>query len=110
AQDSRFTITATVTGQAVKWFFQIFVYMQLLLISALVIFITSINFICMNSCFHMAMYHCMLPEKALITAFWLSPLLTLAMGILFMLIGSAWSWIPGLVSLLSAAIQSMYGL
>lgn len=49
------------------------------------------------------------PEKALRAAFWLSPLLTCAMGILFVLIGSALSLVVGIVSLISAVIQSLYG-
>ncbi|CAL5193168.1 unnamed protein product [Lathyrus oleraceus] len=134
AQDSSFTNATTVTGQAVKWIFQILFYLQLFLISALVIFITRYYRTSDSSTTHhfhpdkwypplLASTLCAAilgftwqfiiacyPKKAFIAAFWLSPLLTLAMGILFMLIGTAWYWIPGLVSLLSAAIQSMYGL
>ncbi|CAK8542901.1 unnamed protein product [Lathyrus sativus] len=134
AQDSSFTNTTTVTGQAVKWIFQILFYLQLFLISALVIFITRYYRTSDSSTTHHFhphkwyppllastlcagilgfTWHCIIacyPKRAFIAAFWLSPLLTLAMGILFMLIQSAWSWIPGLFSLLSAAIQSLYGL
>jgi len=49
------------------------------------------------------------PGKALRAAFWLSPLLTCAMGILFVLIGSALSLVVGIVSLISAVILSLYG-
>ncbi|CAL5197966.1 unnamed protein product [Lathyrus oleraceus] len=136
AQDSSFTNTTTVTGQAVKWIFQILFFLQLLLISALVIFITRYDtdrtsdsstihhfhphkwyppILASTLCaavlgftwqFIIACY----PKKAFIAAFWLSPLLALAMGIMFMLFATAWSWIPGLFSLLYAAIQSIYGL
>lgn len=41
AQDSSFTNTITVTEQAVKWIFQILFYLQLLWISASVIFVTG---------------------------------------------------------------------
>ncbi|XP_022640596.1 protein PNS1-like isoform X2 [Vigna radiata var. radiata] len=50
------------------------------------------------------------PAKAIREAFWLSPLLTSAMGILFVYIGYAASLAAGVVALLSALIQSLYGI
>lgn len=49
------------------------------------------------------------PSKAIKAAFWLSPLLTCAVGILFFLIGSAGGIAAGAVALISALIQSLYG-
>ncbi|KAI9121476.1 hypothetical protein K1719_008509 [Acacia pycnantha] len=49
------------------------------------------------------------PSKAIRTAFWLSPLLTLAMGAMFVYIESAISMVAGVVALVSALIQSLYG-
>lgn len=48
------------------------------------------------------------PSKAIRAAFWLSPLLTCAVGILFILIGSAGSIAAGVVAVISALIQSLY--
>ncbi|ESW23471.1 hypothetical protein PHAVU_004G049900 [Phaseolus vulgaris] len=50
------------------------------------------------------------PAKAIREAFWLSPLLTSAMGILFVYMGYAPSLAAGVVALVSALIQSLYGI
>ncbi|CAK9166560.1 unnamed protein product [Ilex paraguariensis] len=51
---------------------------------------------------------CCNPPRAIKAAFWLSPVLTCAVGILFVLIGSAGSLVAGAVALLSSVIQSLY--
>ncbi|KAI5427652.1 hypothetical protein KIW84_032889 [Lathyrus oleraceus] len=132
AQVSSFTNTTTVAGQAVKWIFQILFYLQLLLISALVIFITRYYRTSDSSTTHHFhpdkwyppllastlcagilgfTWHCIIacyPEEALWAAFWLSPLLTTVMGFMFMTIGTPESLIPGLGSFLFADLQSKY--
>ncbi|KAK7380794.1 hypothetical protein VNO78_33313 [Psophocarpus tetragonolobus] len=47
--------------------------------------------------------------KSIRAAFWLSPLLTCSMGVMFVYIGSAPSLAVGVVALVSALIQSLYG-
>ncbi|XP_028790104.1 protein PNS1-like [Neltuma alba] len=49
------------------------------------------------------------PSKAIKAAFWLSPLLTLATGVMFVYIESALGMVAGVVALVSALIQSLYG-
>lgn len=132
AQDSSFVNTPTVAGKTVRKLFQILFYLYLVLISILVIFITIYGLVLDYSTHHFhpeKWYPPLLastvcggilgltwqwiiarhPEKALRAAFWLSPLLTCAMGILFVLIGSALSLVVGIVSLISAVVQSLYG-
>lgn len=132
AQDSSFVNTPTVAGKTVRKLFQILFYLYLVLISILVIFITVYGLVLDYSTHHFhpekwyppllastvcggilgLMWQWIIashPEKALRAAFWLSPLLTCAMGILFVLIGSALSLVVGIVSLISAVIQSLYG-
>ncbi|KAJ4841446.1 hypothetical protein Tsubulata_003533 [Turnera subulata] len=48
------------------------------------------------------------PGRAIRTAFWLSPLLTCAVGILLVLIGSGASLAVGLIVIVLAVIQSLY--
>ncbi|XP_073221690.1 protein pns1-like isoform X2 [Cicer arietinum] len=131
-QDSSFANTATVAGQTVRTVFQILFYLNLILISVLVIFITIYGLVLDSFTHHFHpekwyppllastvcagilgfTWQCVIashPQKALVTAFWLSPLLTCAMGILFVLFGSPWSLVAGMISLVSAVIQSLYG-
>lgn len=49
------------------------------------------------------------PSKAIKSAFWVSPLLTCAFGVLHVLIGSAGSLAIGTIAVVSAVIQSLYG-
>jgi len=132
AQDSSFVNTPTVAGKTVRKLFQILFYLYLVLISILVIFITIYGLVLDYSTHHFhpekwyppllastvcggilgLMWQWIIashPGKALRAAFWLSPLLTCAMGILFVLIGSALSLVVGIVSLISAVILSLYG-
>jgi hypothetical protein len=132
AQDSSFVNTTTVAGQTVRRVFKILFYLNLVLISFLVIFITIYGLILdsLTHHFHPEKWYPPLlvstvcagilgftwqwivachPKKSLKAAFWLSPLLTCAMGIMFVLIGSALSLIAGIVSLISAVIQALYG-
>eukprot|EP00258_Populus_trichocarpa_P023943 XP_024439962.1 protein PNS1 isoform X3 [Populus trichocarpa] len=48
------------------------------------------------------------PSRALRTAFWLSPLLTCAVGVLFLLIGSAAGLTIGVIAIVLALILSLY--
>ncbi|CAK7341577.1 unnamed protein product [Dovyalis caffra] len=48
------------------------------------------------------------PSRALRTSFWLSPLLTCAVGVLFVLIGSAASLAIGVIAIVLALILSLY--
>ncbi|CAK8542899.1 unnamed protein product [Lathyrus sativus] len=131
AQDSSFTNT-TVTRQAVNWIFQILFYLQLLLISALVISITRYDRTSDSSTTHHFhpykwyppllastlcagilgfTWHCIIacyPKDALWTPFWMSPLLTSLMGFMFMSMDTPWSLIPGLGSFLFSYLQSQY--
>ncbi|WJX77902.1 hypothetical protein P8452_61170 [Trifolium repens] len=132
AQDSSFVNTTTVAGQTVRRVFKILFYLNLVLISFLVIFITIYGLILDSLTHHFhpeKLYPPLLvstvcagilgftwqwivachPKKSLKAAFWLSPLLTCALGIMFVLIGSALSLIAGIVSLISAVIQALYG-
>ncbi|CAK8542900.1 unnamed protein product [Lathyrus sativus] len=131
AQDPSIT-NATVAGQAVKWIFQILFYLQLLLISALVIFITRYDRTSDSSTTHHFhphkwyppllastlcaailgfTWHCIIacyPKEAVWEPFWWSPLLTLLMAFMFMVIGTPGSWIPGLGCFLFSDLQSKY--
>lgn len=49
------------------------------------------------------------PSKAIKSAFWITPLLTCAFGVLQVLIGSAGSLAVGTIAVVSAVIQSLYG-
>ncbi|KAI5427649.1 hypothetical protein KIW84_032888 [Lathyrus oleraceus] len=123
----------SLVAQAVRWIFKILFYSQLLLISVLVILVTRYDRTSDSSTTHHFhpdkwyppllastlcagilgfTWHCIIscyPKKALIAAFWLSPLLTLVMGFMFMSIGTPWSLIPGLGSFSFALFQSIYG-
>ncbi|KAE9588745.1 hypothetical protein Lal_00015123 [Lupinus albus] len=131
-QDSSFPNKTTVAGRITRSFFQILFYLHLFLIAVFVIFLTIYGLVSDSKTQHfhpLKWYPPLLvstacagiigftwiliitqnPTKAIISAFWLSPILTCAMGILFIYIGTAISLAAGVVSLVSALIQSLYG-
>ncbi|KAK7290680.1 hypothetical protein RIF29_05271 [Crotalaria pallida] len=131
-QDSSFPNRTTVARQIARTVFQILFYLHLSLIAVLVVFLTIYGLVSNSHDHHfhpMKWYPPLLvstayagiigftwqwittrhPTKAITSAFWLSPLLTCAMGILFICIGSAVSLAAGVVALVSALIQSLYG-
>lgn len=112
--------------------FQILFYFHLFLIAVLVVFLTTYGLVSDSHTHHfhpLKWYPPLLvstacagivgftwqwitashPKKAIISAFWLTPLLTCAVGILFICIGSAVSLAAGVLALVSALIQSLYG-
>ncbi|XP_027918799.1 uncharacterized protein LOC114177590 [Vigna unguiculata] len=132
AQDSNFPNRTTVAGQTARRVFQILFYLYLFLVSVLVIFLVIYGLV---SDAHTHHFH---PQKwyppllastacagivgftwqritarhstrVVRLAFWLSPLLTCAMGIMFICIGTAVSLAVGVIALVSALIQSLYG-
>ncbi|KAL2335125.1 hypothetical protein Fmac_016338 [Flemingia macrophylla] len=129
AQDSTSSFSnATLAGKA----FKIIFYLHLLLIAVLVTSLTiyGIVYACHSHHFRPKKWYPPLlistlsagifgfawqwitarnPTKAIRAAFCLSPLLTCAMGVLFVYIGSAPSLAVGVVALVSALIQSLYG-
>ncbi|XP_057437775.1 protein PNS1-like isoform X2 [Lotus japonicus] len=132
AQDSIFPNKTTVAGQIVRRVFQILFYLHLVLISVLVILLTIYGLVSDSHTHHFhprKWYPPLLastvcagilgftwqwiischPTKAFKVAFWLSPLLTCAMGILFVCIGSPVSLSAGVIALVFAVIQSLYG-
>lgn len=131
AQDSSFP-NRTLAGHIVRKVFQILFNLHLFLIAVLVTFLAIYGFISDSRSHHfhpMKWYPPLLasiacagiagftwqwitaryPTKAIRAAFWLSPLLTCAMGILFVYIESAASLAAGVVALVCALIQSLYG-
>ncbi|RDX92233.1 pns1, partial [Mucuna pruriens] len=132
AQVSSFPNRTTVAGQTARRVFQILFYLHLFLIAVLVIFVTIYGLVSDSHTHHFhpqKWYPPVLASTACagivgftwqwITArhttrvvrlaFWLSPLLTCAMGIMFVCIGSAVSLAVGVIALVSALIQSLYG-
>ncbi|KAK7316018.1 hypothetical protein VNO77_34632 [Canavalia gladiata] len=131
AQDSSFKIT-TLAVHTVGIVFKILFYLHLLLIAILVTSLTIYGLVYASHSHHFYPKEWYPPlllstlcagivgftwqwitarnsTKAIIAAFWLSPLLTCAMGVLFVYIGSALSLAVGVVALVSALIQSLYG-
>ncbi|KAJ1393260.1 Choline transporter-like [Sesbania bispinosa] len=130
-QDSSFP-NRTLAGHIVRNVFQILFYLHLFLIAVLVTFLTIYGLVSDSHSHHFhprKWYPPLLssiacagivgfiwqwitvrnPTKAIRAAFWLSPLLTCAMGILFVYIESAVSLAAGVIALVSALIQSLYG-
>ncbi|KAI4301013.1 hypothetical protein L6164_034332 [Bauhinia variegata] len=130
-QDSSFS-NETVTGQIVKRVFQILFLLHLLLIAVLTIFLTIYGLLSASRShqFHPLKWYPPLlastvcagivgliwqwstacsPTKAIRAAFWLSPLLTFAVGVLFVYIESAVSLAVGIIAMVTALIQSLYG-
>ncbi|KAL2320524.1 hypothetical protein Fmac_029493 [Flemingia macrophylla] len=132
AQDSSFPNRTTVAGQTARSVFQILFYLHLFLVAILVIFLTIYGLVSDSHThhFHPKKWYPQLltstvcagivsftwqwitachSTKVIRLAFWLSPLLTCAMGIMFVCIGSAVSLAVGVIALVSALIQSLYG-
>lgn len=128
-QDSSSTIPNTILANKVL---QILFYLHLLLIAILVTSLTIYGIVYASHSHHfqpMKWYLPLListlcvgivgftwqwitarnPTKAIRLAFWMSPLLTCAMGVMFVYIGSASSLAAGVFALVSALIQSLYG-
>ncbi|XVF56796.1 hypothetical protein PTKIN_Ptkin06aG0149000 [Pterospermum kingtungense] len=130
-EPSSIKIEATVAGQFLRKLFQIVFFIQLFLVSILVIVLTIrgliyagntnrfhpkkwyppllvstasagiVSFIWQWICFHY-------PSRAIRSAFWVSPLLTCAAGIVHVLIGSPVSLAAGTIAVVSGLIQSLY--
>ncbi|XP_020206432.1 protein PNS1 isoform X2 [Cajanus cajan] len=129
AQDSSSSFpNATLAGEG----FKILFYLNLLLLAALVISLTlyGLVYAFRSHHFHPKQWYPPLliatlcggivgfkwqwitarnPTKAIRAAFCLSPLLSCAMGVMFVYIGSAPSLAVGIVAMVSALIQSLYG-
>lgn len=122
---------ATTTGQFVKRLFAFLFYLHLILIAFLIIFLTVYGLISTDHKHHfhpLKFYPPLLtstlcsaivafiwqwvtrssPSKAIKTAFWLSPLLTCAVGVLLIAVSSAESLAAGGVAIICALIQSLY--
>ncbi|XP_027351128.1 protein PNS1-like [Abrus precatorius] len=131
AQDSNFP-NRTVAAQTARRVFEILFYLHLFLVAVFVIFLTIYGLVSDSHTHHFhpqKWYPPLLastacagivgftwqwitarhPTRAVKLAFWLSPLLTCAMGVLFVCIGSAVSLAAGVIALVSALIQSLYG-
>ncbi|XP_045790374.1 protein PNS1-like [Trifolium pratense] len=131
AQDSNFQ-NKTIVGNIVRKVFKILFYLHLILISLLVISLTIYGLITtsQNHNFHLMNWYPPLftsitcagvfgfiwqwitlknPKKAIRATFWLSPLLTCAMAIMFVYIESPISLAFGVIALVFSLIQSLYG-
>ncbi|XWS58579.1 hypothetical protein CRYUN_Cryun08bG0046300 [Craigia yunnanensis] len=130
-QEPSIKIEATVAGQFLRKLFQIFFYIQLFVVSILVIVLTIRGLIYASNTnrFHPKKWYPPLlvsiasagivsfiwqwisfrnPSKAIKAAFWVSPLLTCAVGVLHVLIGSPVSLAVGTTAVVSGLIQSLY--
>lgn len=122
---------ATKAGQFVKRLFAFLFCLHLILIAALIIFLTVYGLISTDHKHHfhpLKFYPPLLtstlcsaifafiwqwvtrsnPSKAIKTAFWLSPLLTCAVGVLLISVSSAESLAAGGVAIICALVQSLY--
>ncbi|KAE8099766.1 hypothetical protein FH972_017720 [Carpinus fangiana] len=132
-REARIPIRPTVVvGEFFRWSVRIVFFLHLILVTILIIFLTIRGLLntSNNHHFHPEKWFPPLltsaacagivgftwqgitscnPSKAIKAAFWLSPLLTCAVGILFFLIGSAGGIAAGAVAVISALIQSLYG-
>ncbi|KAG4938157.1 hypothetical protein AAZX31_16G033700 [Glycine max] len=131
AQVSSFPNTTTVAAQTARRVFKILFYLHLFLVAALVTFLTIYGLVSDSHTHHFhpkKWYPPLLASTACagivgftwqwITAshstrvvrlvFWLSPLLTCAMGIMFVCIGTAVSLAVGVIALVCALVQSLY--
>lgn len=130
------TATALAPAPAPAWeflrrLFRIVFFLHLILVTILIIFLTirGLLFAARNNHFRPEKWYPPLlisaacagivaftwqgitscnPSKAIKAAFWLSPLLTCAVGVLLVLIGSAGGIAAGVVAVISAVIQSLY--
>ncbi|KAJ7976442.1 Choline transporter-like protein [Quillaja saponaria] len=132
AQEPNFPIRTTVVGQISKKLFEILFYLHLILIAILIVFFTihGILFANRTHLFQPLKWYPPLltstacagivafiwqrvtvcnTSKAIRAAFWLSPLLTCAVGVLFFYIGSAGSLAAAAVAGVSVITQSLYG-
>ncbi|XVE62486.1 hypothetical protein DITRI_Ditri06bG0121800 [Diplodiscus trichospermus] len=130
-QEPSIKIEATVAGKFLRKLFQILFYIQLFLVSILVIILTIRGLIYAGNTnrFHPKEWYPPLlvstasagivsfiwqwisfhnPSKAIKAAFWVFPLLTCAAGILHVLIGSPVSLAAGTISVVCGIIQSLY--
>ncbi|EOY10454.1 Gd2b, putative [Theobroma cacao] len=130
-QEPSIKIEATVAGRFLRKIFQIIFYIQLFLVSILVIALTIRGLINASNThrFHPKKWYPPLlvstasggivsfiwqwisfhyPSKAVKVAFWVSPLLTCAVGVLHVLIGSPVSLAIGTIAVVSGVIQSLY--
>ncbi|GAV82770.1 Choline_transpo domain-containing protein [Cephalotus follicularis] len=129
-QEPTIQLEATVAGRFSRKLFQILFYAHLILIAILTIFLTIRGLLsARNHHFHPQKWYPPLftsigfaaivaltwhwvtycnPSKAIRAAFWLSPLLTCAVGILLVLVGSAGSLAAGVIAVISSIIQSLY--
>ncbi|KAK9290692.1 hypothetical protein L1049_008866 [Liquidambar formosana] len=128
---STLLLETTLAGQFLRRLFRILFYLHFLLITILIIFLTIRGFLSADHKHHfhpLNWYPPLLtstgcagivafawqsathrnPSKTVRAAFWLSPLLTCAFGILLVYIGSAGSLAAAAVSLVSSLIQSLY--
>ncbi|XP_027359530.1 protein PNS1 [Abrus precatorius] len=131
AQDSGFQ-NSTLAGNIVRKVFKVLFYLHLLLIAVLVASLTIYGVVYASRSHHFHPKEWYPPllistvcagivgftwqwitvrnaTKAIRAAFWLSPLLTCVMGVFLVYIGSALSLAAGVVALVSALIQSLYG-
>ncbi|XP_061945998.1 protein PNS1-like isoform X2 [Populus nigra] len=122
--------TAMVAGLIVQRLFRVLFFLHIVLIAILVICLTIRGLLSAHSHhFHPKKWYPPLltatgcagivaftwqwftlcnPSRALRTAFWLSPLLTCAVGVLFVLIGSAAGLTIGVIAIVLALILSLY--
>ncbi|KAG8647999.1 hypothetical protein MANES_09G136500v8 [Manihot esculenta] len=122
--------TATVAGQFVQRLFRALFFLHIILTTILVIFLTVRGLLSVHShhfypkkwypplltaiacagivAFTWQWITFCYPSRAIRAAFWLSPLLTCAVGILLVLIGSAASLAIGTIAVVFALIQSLY--
>ncbi|XP_022718808.1 protein PNS1-like [Durio zibethinus] len=130
-QEPSIKIEATVAGQFLRKLFQIIFYIQLFIVSILVIVLTIRGLIYASNTnrFHPKKWYPPLlvstasagivsflwqsisfhnPSKAIKAAFWVSPLLTCAVGVLHVLIGSPLSLAAGTIAVVSGVIESLY--
>ncbi|KAH0972612.1 hypothetical protein GBA52_024768 [Prunus armeniaca] len=132
AQEPSIIPTETATaGKFLRRLFTILFYLHLILIAIFVVFITLYGLISTSRNHHfqpLKFYPPLLtstacsaivafiwqwvtdsnPSKAIKAAFWLSPLLTCAVGVLLVSVGSAQSLAAGVVAVICALIQSLY--
>ncbi|KAL4353919.1 hypothetical protein GQ457_06G016500 [Hibiscus cannabinus] len=127
-QEQSIKIEPTVGGQFLRKLFQIIFYIQLFLVSILVIVLLIRGLIFARS-FHPKKWYPPLlvsvasagivsfvwqsitfrsPSNAIRYAFWFAPLLTCALGVLHVLIGSPLSLAAGTIAIVSGVIQSLY--
>ncbi|KAK8713047.1 hypothetical protein V6N13_148274 [Hibiscus sabdariffa] len=127
-QEQSIKIEPTVGGQFLRKLFQIIFYIQLFLVSILVIVLLIRGLIFAGS-FHPKKWYPPLlvsvasagivsfvwqsitfryPSDAIKSAFWFAPLLTCALGVLHVLIGSPLSLAAGTIAIVSGVIQSLY--